>query len=301
MTMDHDKRKYVADSRYFRGDVLTIMSDGVHCDDSGHTLTELREKENNPHLYAFGRKELRKKGRIYMESLCTLFREISPERYKELSFYSSIRKNRNSFFEAEPYYWELHDFYFKVSGRCFTGIRPVNLPHEELQRQIGEHYRRITRKPEIRKWNIVSPGTDGNNGWIGTAYFFVTEEGRQLFICNLTTSGKTEESILEVRKDVACTLRSLHRHHYTYFTGIGDTDDLDRFMDDMEKNDYTLLASGTFFQYPVNRESVTFTGKIKETDKRFLYRIYDREVFLHLLKRLRSVKRETEHKERIMT
>lgn len=300
MTMDHDKRKYVADSRYFRGDVLTVMSDGVHCDDSGHTLTELREKENNPHLYTFGRKELNRKGRIYMESLCTLFREVPLAWYEE-QFYYSIRRNRNYFFNATPYCWELHDFYFKVSGRCFTGIRPVNLPHEELQRQIGEHYRRITRKPEIRKWNIVSPGTDGNNGWMGTAYFFVTEEGRQLFICNLTASGKTEESILEVRKDVSRTLRSLHRHHYAYFTGIGDTDDLDRFMDDTEKNDYTLLASGAFFQYPVNRESVTFTGKIKETDKRFLYRIYDREVFLHLLKRLRSVKRETEHKERIMT
>lgn len=49
---------------------------------------ELREKERNPYLCAFGVKELRKKGRIYMESLCTLFREISPERYEELSFYS---------------------------------------------------------------------------------------------------------------------------------------------------------------------------------------------------------------------
>ena len=65
-------------------------------------------------------------------------------------------------------------------------------------------------------------------------------------------------------------------------------------MDYMEKNDYTLLSAGTFFQYPINRESVTFTGKIKETGKRFLYRIYDREIFLHLLKRLRGVKRETE-------
>ena len=300
MKMDHDKRKYVADSRYFRGDVLTVMSDGVHCDDSGHTLTELREKENNPHLYAFGRKELRKKGRIYMESLCTLFREVPLTWYEE-QFYYSIRRNRNYFFNATPYYRELHDFYFKVSGRCFTGIRPVNLPHEELQRQIGEHYRRITRKPDIRKWNIVSSGTDGSAGRMGTAYFFVTEEGRQRFICNLTASGETEESILEARKDVARTLRSLRRHHYTYFAGMGGTDNLDRFMDDMEKNDYTLLAAGTFFQYPTSRESVTLTGKIKETGKRFLYRIYDREVFLHLLKRLRGVKKETEHTERVMT
>ena len=293
-------KKYVADSRYFRGDVLTVMSDGVHCDGSGHTLMELREKERNPYLCAFGVKELRKKGRIYMESLCTLFREISPERYEELSFYSNIRKNRDSFFEAEPYYWELHDFYFKVSGRCFTGIRPVNLPYEELQRQIGEHYRHVTCRPEIRKWNIAVSGTDGNGGRMGTAYFFVTDKGCQRFICNLTVSGEAE-SVQEARKDVARILRSLRRHHFTYYAGTEGIDDLDRFMDYMEKNDYTLLSAGTFFQYPINRESVTFTGKIKETGKRFLYRIYDREIFLHLLKRLRGIKRETEHTERIMT
>lgn len=299
MTMDHDKRKYVADSRYFRGDVLTVMSDGVHCDDSGHTLTELREKENNPHLYAFGRKELNRKGRIYMESLCTLFREVPLAWYEE-QFYYSIRRNRNYFFNATPYYWELHDFYFKVSGRCFTGIRPVNLPHEELQRQIGEHYRRITLKPEIRKWNIVSSGTDENCGRMGTAYFFITGKGGSRFICNLTVSREME-SVQETRKDVARILRSLRRHHFTYYAGMGGIDDLDRFMDYMEKNDYTLLSAGTFFQYPINRESVTFTGKIKETGRRFLYRIYDCEIFLHLLKRFRSIKRETEHTERIMT
>lgn len=194
----------------------------------------------------------------------------------------------------------MHDFYFKVSGRCFTGIRPVNLPYEELQRQIGEHYRRVTCRPEIRKWNIAVPGTDGNGGRMGTAYFFVTDKGCQRFICNLTVSGEAE-SVQEARKDVARILRSLRRHHFTYYAGTEGIDDLDRFMDYMEKNDYTLLSAGTFFQYPINRESVTFTGKIKETGKRFLYRIYDREIFLHLLKRLRGVKRETEHTERIMT
>lgn len=300
MTMDHDKRKYVADSRYFRGDVLTVMSDGVHCDDSGHTLIELREKEHNPYLYAFGAKELQKKNRIYMESLCAPFREVHRSWYEEQCGFPSIRRNRNCFFNATPYHWELHDFYFKVSGRCFTGIRPVNLPHEELQRQIGEHYRRITLKPEIRKWNIVSSGTDENCWRMGTAYFFITGKGGPRFICNLTVSGEME-SVQEARKDVARILQSLRRHHFTYYAGMGGIDDLDRFMDYMEKDGYTLLAAGTFFQYPAGRESVTFTGKIKETGKRFLYRIYDREIFLHLLKRLRSVKRETEHTERRMT
>ena len=279
-----------------------MMSDGVHCDYFGNTLEELREKENNPYLIALPVKPLAKRVRIYMESLCGLFKEISEARYyDQLNVLPPIRHNRNSFFMGEPYHGNLHSFYFKTGNRYFTGLRPVDTPHAELQRQIGEHYRRVTRKPEICKWNIVSSKTDGSAGRMGTAYFFVTEEGRQQFICNLTVSVKTEESILEARKDVACILRSLRRHHYTYFTGMGGIDDLDRFMNDMEQNGYTLLATGTFFQYPTSRESVTFTGKIKETGKRFLYRIYDRGIFLHLLKRLRGVKRETEHTERIMT
>ena len=64
-------------------------------------------------------------------------------------------------------------------------------------------------------------------------------------------------------------------------------------MDYIRENDYTLLAAKAFFQYPLNRESATFFGSVKETGEKFLYRIYDRCIFLHLLKRLRSVKRET--------
>lgn len=89
------------------------------------------------------------------------------------------------------------------------------------------------------------------------------------------------------------TLLSLRKHHFMYYTGKGKHDDVEEFMDGAEKGKYTLLANGTFFQYPVNRESVTFTGSVKETREEFLYRIYDRELFLHLLHRLRAVKRET--------
>lgn len=46
------------------------------------------------------------------------------------------------------------------------------------------------------------------------------------------------------------------------------------------------------FQYPTNRESATFFGQVKETGEEFLFRIYDRDYFLYLLKRLRTVKRE---------
>ena len=41
------------------------------------------------------------------------------------------------------------------------------------------------------------------------------------------------------------------------------------------------------------QESATFIGHIKETSEEFLFRIYDREYFLYLLKRLRTVKKES--------
>ena len=42
----------------------------------------------------------------------------------------------------------------------------------------------------------------------------------------------------------------------------------------------------------MNRESVSFTGTVRETDEPFFFRIYDRELFLHLLYVLRGIKRE---------
>ena len=55
----------------------------------------------------------------------------------------------------------------------------------------------------------------------------------------------------------------------------------------------TFVPDGHFFQYPPGRESATFIGHIKETSEEFLFRIYDREYFLYLLKRLRTVKKES--------
>ena len=93
---------------------------------------------------------------------------------------------------------------------------------------------------------------------------------------------------------MAGILRSLRKHHFLYFSDYDEKDDMDLFLDRVKKKKYTLLAQGTFFQYPTNRESVSFTGYVKETGEKFFYRIYDKDLFLHLMCRLRSVKRETE-------
>ena len=74
--------------------------------------------------------------------------------------------------------------------------------------------------------------------------------------------------------------------------GYEGNDDMDKFLGEVMKKKHTLLANGNFLQYPVNRESVSFTGTVKETGEPFFFRIYDRELFLHLLYILRSIKRE---------
>lgn len=65
---------------------------------------------------------------------------------------------------------------------------------------------------------------------------------------------------------------------------------MEKFLDMIKKKRYTLLASDSLFQYPVNRESVSFPKT--ERDRRFFfYRIYVRELFLHLMYRLRNINR----------
>ena len=74
--------------------------------------------------------------------------------------------------------------------------------------------------------------------------------------------------------------------------GYGRHDDMETLLDEVEKKRYTMIASGCLFQFPPCRDSVSFTGTVKETGENFFYRIYDRELFLHIMHRLRAVKRE---------
>ena len=87
-------------------------------------------------------------------------------------------------------------------------------------------------------------------------------------------------------------LLSLRRHHFLYFSAHKRRDDMEIFLEEAKKRRHTLLANGNFLQYPVNRESVSFTGTVRETGEPFFFRIYDRELFLHLLYVLRGIKRE---------
>ena len=72
-----DRLRYVIDSRYYNGTCLTCMTDGVRSDHGGETLEELRTQENNPYLTVVTSKRIDKMNRLYLQSLCAPFKEIT--------------------------------------------------------------------------------------------------------------------------------------------------------------------------------------------------------------------------------
>lgn len=292
--MKTDKLKFIIDSRYFNGCCITSMSDGIHNDyGERETLEELKIQENNPYLIAISCDAIYKRSRIYEQSLCAPFHEITEEEYYDkLDVLPPIRMTNHSFFLGEPYHGTLYQFCFHTKGRYFEGLRSVKTLQAELEKQINEHYRNISFHGKIIREKLKT-GSDGNENPAIVPYFFLNSRNEKVFICNLTTLSKDDAENRTARQNMAGTLLSLRKHHFMYYTGKGSFDDVEEFMDYMEKEKYTLLANGTFFQYPVNKESATFIGSVKETGEEFIYRIYDRGLFLHLLHRLRSVRRET--------
>lgn len=285
-----DRLKYIIDSRCFNGVCLTSMSDGTHSDYGGENLEELRTRENNPYLKAVAPSELDKMLRIYHQSLQEPFKEITEEDYYDLlDVLPPLRMRRNSFFVGEPYCGNMYSFCFSREEKYFKGLRSVLTPQSELDRQIDRHMEIINRKAVILKEESSQTSTNGT-GLI--PYYFSVEGKQPAFICNLVIQSDSRQA----RKDMANTLKSLRSNHYLFYRGKGEYDTPDELINYVSCKDFTLSSNGRFFQYPTNRESATFVGQIKETGEEFLFRIYDREYFLHLLKRLRSVKRESGHK-----
>lgn len=291
--MNNDKLKFVVDSRSFDGSCVTTMSDGIHGDYHHETLEELRDREKNPYLIAVSGNTVRKMIRIHLQSLCAPFSEITEERYFDyMDVLPPIRHTRNFFFLGEPYHADIYRFCFRAGGRYFTGLRSVTTPRKELERQMDNHYRNITFKGDILKEKpMVISDHARHASIIIVPYLFLDINGEKKFICNLMR-GTDESSGRDVRLETAKILRSLRRHHFLYFSGYEGNDDMDKFLGEVMKKKHTLLANGNFLQYPVNRESVSFTGTVRETGEPFFFRIYDRELFLHLLYVLRGIKRE---------
>ena len=291
--MNNDKLKFVVDSRSFDGSCVTTMSDGIHGDYHHETLEELRDREKNPYLTAVSGNTVRKMIRIHLQSLCAPFSEITEERYFDyMDVLPPIRHTRNFFFLGEPYHADIYRFCFRVGGRYFTGLRSVNTPRKELEQQIDRHYRKVTFKGGILKEKPMGIFDHTRHGFtVVVPYLFLGTNGEKKFICNLV-KGTDESSSKDARLETAKILRSLRRHHFLYFSGHVENDDMGRFLEKAVENKHILSANGNFLQYPTNRESVSFAGTVKETGEEFFYRIYDKDLFHYLLYKLRSIRME---------
>ncbi len=291
--MKNRQIKFIIDSRYFRGSCITSMSDGVHSDYGGETLKELKVKENNPFLIAVSENGIYKRIRIYEKSLCDPFRETTEEDYYDsMDVLPPIRLKEQSFFVGEPYYGNLYMLCFTVHHRYFKGLRAVNTSYAELKRQMDKHYQRITFKGKIIKEKAASIVDKEKQEMLFVPYSFIHTDNKKRFICNIVAKRYDTQDIRKTRKDTAKILLSLRRHHFLYFSAYEKHDDMKKFLDEIEKKEHTLLTKDSFFQFPINHESVSFTGSIEETGESFFYRIYDRGLSLLLLHKLRRVKRK---------
>lgn len=287
------QEKYVIDSRYFSGYCITYMKDGIRSDFGGETLEELRIRENNPFLIAVSWSRIEKMLQIYQQGLEGPFKEITQNEYYNLmDVLPPLRLTTDSFFVGEPYCGSLYTFCFTRNNRYFQGLRSIKTERNELDRQIGRHMETISRNATLLKSDRIHSTGTNQDGIALMPYSFSLDGKHSLFICNLVM----EKDHGQARTDMARTLRSLRSNHYLFYKGKGKYNTPDELIDYVSHKDFTLVSHGKFFQYPPNKESVTFIGQVKETGEEFLFRIYDREYFLYLLKRLRSVKRESGHK-----
>ena len=285
-----DRLKYVIDSRYFDGTCLTSMSDGFRNDYGGETIEELRIRENNPFLITVTQSRINKMLRIFYNSLEAPFREITEEDYFYLmDVLPPLYLKEDSFFVGEPHYVNIYPFCFERNGHYFQGLRSIKTPPNELDRQIDQYMKIMNRKATVIKTNPIDSVTDKANSLKLIPYYFSLDGKQPVFICNLVIQSDSRQA----RTDMANTLKNLRRNHYQFYKGKGHYETPDKLIDHVSRKKLTLVSDRDFFQYPPGRESATFIGHIKETSEEFLFRIYDREYFLYLLKRLRTVKKES--------
>ena len=282
-----DRLRYVIDSRYYNGTCLTCMTDGVRSDHGGETLEELRTQENNPYLTVVTSKRIDKMNRLYLQSLCAPFKEITEGEYYDLLHVGRpLRMKQDSFFAGDYNYNSVYIFCFTRESRYFKGMRPAYTPQIQLDNEIDMYMTIINRKAMISKEETSKTVTTGTRL---IPYYFSLDGKQPVFICNLVIQSNSRQA----RTDMANILKSLRRNHYQFYKGKGHYETPYELIDHVSGKKLTLVSDGHFFQYPPGRESATFIGHIKETSEEFLFRIYDREYFLYLLKRLRTVKKES--------
>ena len=284
--------KYILDSRYFDGACLTSMSDDTRSDYSGKTLEELRQEEKNPHLAAVSPDRMALLVKRYSRALSRPFREITEERYHDLfECLPPARMGRDWFFVGEPYYGNLYPLCFRSGGRFFMAERSVRLTDREISGQIRGHMEKLYRHPKIVKGEPFRQYMRWYNTNVAYVPYSFVMDGKKLLLRNLATRTGSAVDDRRNRGEMAALLRNLRANHYEYCTFHSVKKDILEFFDWLRQNKYTLEIQGGLFDFADDRSHVDFHGNVCEYSAVFLYRIYSRELFSHIIDQLRTVKR----------
>ena len=284
--------KYIIDSRYFDGACLTSMSDNLHSDYGGETLEELCKREDNTHLIAVSPERVTLLVGRYSRALCKPFREITEERYLDLlDCLPPARMGKGWFFVGEPYYGDLYPFCFRSGGRFFHAERSIRLTDVEIARQIREHTAKVGRYPTLVKDAPFVEYVSWYRKTVTYIPYHFEHEGKRYFLKNLATRTGSGYDDRRNRDEMAALLRNLRGNRYEYCAFYSKRKDIFEFFDWLRENKYTLEIQGELFDFADDRSHVDFHGNVCEYSAVFLYRIYSRELFSHIIDQLRTVKR----------
>ena len=197
-----DRLRYVIDSRYYNGTCLTCMTDGVRSDHGGETLEELRTQENNPYLTVVTSKRIDKMNRLYLQSLCAPFKEITEGEYYDLLHVGRpLRMKQDSFFAGDYNYNSVYIFCFTRESRYFKGMRPAYTPQIQLDNEIDMYMTIINRKAVISKEETSKTVTTGTRF---IPYYFSVDGKQPVINCNPVIQSESRQT----KTDMANTLKS---------------------------------------------------------------------------------------------
>lgn len=140
-------KKYAVDPDKFKGAIITVMTDGIHCDYTRRTLQELKSIHGEG-VKLLTDEELNKLINNHRRNLQKDFEEITEERFYDLLECVPPKRQRlSSFFVGECYIYDLYSFCFKKDGKYYKALRSIKLSDEELDKN-RKHNNRFFEKLE---------------------------------------------------------------------------------------------------------------------------------------------------------
>lgn len=297
--MSENTERYVVDPSCFNGTCVTSMRDGIRSDYFPHrTLRELRIENDNSNLISITPKRMNFLMRRYIKTLQLPFKEITEERFDDyMNCVPPKRFTRNSFFVGECCYADLYTFCFKLDDKYYCGLRSIKTSDNDLLRQIRDFDKHISFKAKLIKGDrIYGNQSHSHIKGFSAPYVFDGRDSCSHLIWNLFSETGNLLSDKMSRFNMARKLLNLRGHNYEYITILSEYDSIFDLFEHIQKSNDTIEIENTLFRISSNRDYVDFVGVIKSysTIKRpicFHYRIYDREIFQHIINLLRTVKR----------